>query len=653
MKHLAWLLVFAPVILAADEQQPKDDRLETAPLEELLDLRVQTATLRKQSLQNAPASVSVITAEDIRRYGYRTLAEALANTRSFYVTSDGPFQFAGARGFSLLGDYNTRFLVLINGHHLTDNVYAAMYYFGQDFPLDLDLVEQIEIVRGPSSALYGSNGLFATVNIITRTPRGSARARGGVEMASFGEQKLTMSTSFGMGRDGHVLLSASALHTAGRSVELPMPADESLTPRRVDHAGNQIGQHLFAEAVWRNWAFAALLGWRKAIVPTGWYNSGIGDSGTSDTESRSFFEAAWNHSVGQDGAIRWRTYYDWYRYDGVYAYSEGVRGFDGALGDWMGSQLVYHHDASRLGRLTLGGEVKADLRNIQYSFAEGPSEERYDSIRRAHRNTGYGLFAQHEFRISPAWTSYIGGRIDQATSDALSLSPRVAVVHRHRRGSDKVMYGRAFRNPSSFERHWEPNPSLGAERIDTIEVAREQNLHRRANLVASAFHYRLADLIVGVPVGVDRLQYRNASRAGATGLEVEVNSEPAAWLQTVASFSLQRTRCGNSGIRLQNSPVRLGQFRAAAPLLRHRLMVGGAVRYIGSRLGADSSSVPAATLADVTFTAPRSFQGLAFQFGIRNLFNRAYADPLSPEHATLLLPGAGRSVYLRMTWRHE
>jgi iron complex outermembrane receptor protein len=132
MSSSASLVVASGILVtlaAAQTANPDESSLTSMSLEQLLEVRVETATLRKQSLQDAPASVTVITSDHIRRYGFRTLAEVLSNVRSFYTSSDGPFRFVGTRGFSLLGDLNTRFLVLINGHHFTDNVYGAMSHF--------------------------------------------------------------------------------------------------------------------------------------------------------------------------------------------------------------------------------------------------------------------------------------------------------------------------------------------------------------------------------------------------------------------------------------------------------------------------------------------------------------------------------------------
>jgi outer membrane receptor protein involved in Fe transport len=639
-------------------QTPEPGADGISELQRMMEVNVQSAALRQQSIQDAPASVTVISADDIRRYGYRTLAEALANVRGFYIVSDGAFSFAGVRGFSLLGDYNMRFLVLVNGHQLTDNVYSAMYYFGQDFPVDMDLVDQIEIVRGPTSALYGSNGLFATVNVITRTPRNAARQHAAVQLGSFGFQKVTASSSFSLGKGVNALVSISGVHSAGRTVTFPELAQQGWSPAGTNHAEAEIGYHTFANLTWKNWALTAVFGQHKVIAPTGWYGADIGDTGTTDLESRDFLEATWTRAVGHHSEIRWRAYYDRYRYDGVYPYSGDLayRNLDGALGDWVGSQFVYQTHREPLGVLTVGVEGSVDVRNLQYNYdilEDDGTFVRADRFRSSHRRTSGGVFVQDEIKLSPAWTAYLGGRIDGNTSDPTFFSPRATLVYARRGATYKMMYGKAFRNPSTFERYWEPNPVLIAERIGTVELSREQKIYKRFNLIASAFRYGMSDLIEGVPVSADTLQYRNSWKASAAGAEAELNGHPLDWLETVGSLSLQRTRGIDGERHLQNSPARLAQIRASGTAWRQRLVVGGAIRFVGPRLSALANSMPSVTLADLAVTLRRLRPNLDLQVGLLNLLNRQYSDPLSPEHTPHYLPGAGRNGYVKLIWRNE
>src|SRR5580658_3787428 len=163
-----WLLAICAATATAFAQQTAKD-LSDASLQELSNIQVYSASKHMQSASDAPASVTVVTADEIHKYGYRNLADILRSVPGFYVTYDRDYTFVGVRGFGRLGDWNSRILVLIDGHRINDNVLGNAM-LGTEFLVDVDMIARVEIVRGPSSSLYGAQAFFAIINVITRKP---------------------------------------------------------------------------------------------------------------------------------------------------------------------------------------------------------------------------------------------------------------------------------------------------------------------------------------------------------------------------------------------------------------------------------------------------------------------------------------------------
>src|SRR5262245_36380221 len=190
-KYLIRSFAIGAVVMAT-ATPARGQSLSELSLEDLMRLdagRVFGASERSQPVTEAPASVSFITAEDIARYGYRTLADILHGVRGLYVSDDRNFSFLGARGFGKPGDYNSRILLLVNGHRVNDNIFGQAE-IGAEFGLDPATFERVEIIRGPASSLYGYSAFFAVVNVITRT--GSAMDGSSVtyEAGSHGTQMV-------------------------------------------------------------------------------------------------------------------------------------------------------------------------------------------------------------------------------------------------------------------------------------------------------------------------------------------------------------------------------------------------------------------------------------------------------------------------------
>jgi iron complex outermembrane receptor protein len=615
---------------------------------------VEAVSLHAQTLAEAPANVTVITAEEIRKYGYRTLAEALASVRGFYVTYDHEYHYVGVSGISLPGDFNTRFLVMLNGHPLTDNIYDSNGFFGQDFGLDMDLVERIEIVRGPTSALYGSNGMLANINVVTRSPVDGQPLRLSSEVDSAGERKLSASSSLYLGKGANLLLGGSVFEDTGISLPLSGMALPPGAPSSgvVPDVDGERGYHTFANLIWRHWSFTAYFGNRDKRVPIGVGTSLSGDPAQHAVDSRDLAGATYTRQAA-GGEIRWQVFYDRYRYRDLYDYPadgagsavEGMRDYN--LGDQLDTQLTYAVPLARVGTLTAGVEGFLDLRSLQYNLVDGVEQ---DIAGRTNR--GGALFAQQECKLTSRWSLHGGLRLDGTRNYGHFLSPRLAAVYRYSpRTVYKLVYGHPFRNPSAFEQYYNdgglsylPAPPLHPESAHTFQGSMERRVGRDWTLTAAGFHYLIQHVIDAVSDADGVQQYRNTGNIRTTGGELEMSGKLPGGIETTASAVWQNAAGGQPAAWLPNSPRQLAKFRLGIPAGR-RLFASADWQYTAARAAVMGERLGGFPLAGAAATL-RLGRRCDLVAGVHNLFGRRYEDPI---YLTVdRIPGDGRSAFLKL-----
>lgn len=177
-------LMAAPSAAASrDHQSTQAQNLKTLSLEELMQIDVTSVSREPERRIDAPAAVSVITGEDIRRYGVDTLADALRLADSVSVARfNGGSWAIATRGFSAIT--NNKLLVMIDGRSVYTQLFGGVFWEAQHVPLpDLD---RIEIIRGPAGTLWGPNAVNGVINIITKR---AADTQGGLVRAVAGSRE--------------------------------------------------------------------------------------------------------------------------------------------------------------------------------------------------------------------------------------------------------------------------------------------------------------------------------------------------------------------------------------------------------------------------------------------------------------------------------
>jgi iron complex outermembrane receptor protein len=658
---LAAALQAAGQARAADEatasvEAGEADELMNLPLESLLNFEISAASRFAQKASEAPSAVTVVTADDIRAYGYRTFADILRSIRGLYVTYDRNYNYIGVRGFARAGDYNTRVLLLVDGYRVTDNVYDQAP-IGTDFPLDVDLIERVEFIPGPGSSVYGSGAFLGVINVITRNAADFERAELKGEVASAGTLagRATAGKRFDSG--AQLLLSASGMERDGRDLYYPefdSPATNNGIAQGLDY---DRAQRFFGKFSSTEWTVAVSHSEREKGIPTASFLQAFNDPRSQTVDRRSFVSVGYTHAWS-DHDFSARVSYSDSAYAGAYSYALPPAGVlrDGADGQWWDTELQFGTRAVANHHFIAGVDYHRDMHQDQYSYDEQPRFDYMDDHRSGYR---YGLYLQDEVALGPKWLLNAGVRYDDYyTDNESSVNPRVAVIYQPRDSTSlKLLYGTAFRSPNAYERYYvssgyKINPNLSPEKIRTYEFVVEERRPQGLRLSASAFHYAITDLISLTTDPADgMLVMANVDRAETTGTEFEVERIWEAGTRMRASVTWQRAEDGTTGERLTNSPSILGKANLAVPVLRGWADAGLEMQYVGSRRTLAGQRAGAYTLFNLTLVTRKLASNLEVSASIYNLFDREYGDPGSEEHVQDIIMQDGRSLRISGTWR--
>jgi outer membrane receptor for ferrienterochelin and colicins len=648
------LLLLSPAVVAAQSPPvptPPPPELAEQTLEELMTIRVNTvsgAVKREQLVTEAPSSVTVVTAQEIATYGWRTLADVLRATRSFYVTYDRNYAYLGSRGFGRPTDYNNRVLVLVNGHRLNDNIYDAIGV-GTDFPMDLALVERIEIIRGPGSALYGTSAFFAVVDVITKRGGALSGVEASVESASFNTWRARGSFGTSDGKDRDLLLSVSHMASDGVGT-LHFPEYDDENGLGLSHgADSDRASALYATGRLGRLSLEGATMIREKALPTGAWDTVLSDPRTHTVDQRGWFGATWRSDVGQTGLTA-RAFYDHMRYDGTYASADDIfTEYSG--GDWIVGEVTATRALGSRNRVTAGTEYREHLRQLQ-SIDPGTG-----MIEDSHRSRQLGLYVQDEVRFTDKLTAVIGARADYWSLDGWSAHQRGGLIFRPDADTAlKLLYGSAYRAPNAYERFYTQgtataNPLLRPETLRTGEFVVERYVGGRLRLTAAAYRTHISQLVSQYGDVAEMTWYDNGADVSATGIEFEAERRWTSGVVATGSFTGQRTQEADTRVRLTNSPERLGTFRLETPIVTRLATFAIDWQYVSERMTDRGNTTSAYALTNLTWRySPRRLRGGSVAASVYNLFDAQYEHPVGAEFRQDVVGQDGRTFSVRATF---
>ena len=531
-------------------------RLLDLSLEDLMNVEIATATKTEEKRSVVPAVVTVISAADLAAYGYTSVAEALSHVAGFVAGDDLVRHNFGVRGIHAGQRAGSRIIkFMLDGQPIAFRT-TQQQFIGPEL-LPMDLIERIEIVRGPASALYGANAFAGVVNVITR---------GGDYFAEQGR---------------HLRLAAGRAEAAGRSVQAafsdgladgPWDFAAGFNYTYQDRGGLELPRrsplyHLFADGVGGRvtqtshnsaWPFGvyARAGWRdgdtRSLRLSAHYQ--VLDAEQPFADLSPLRAPGVSREALHNGFVRleWeQRFYNVFQARVFAAHAEGAPEAEdrveiGAGNYYLRRELGYRAQDVGAELIWTPNERTSILAGLDYNhedtdlahFARVPRAGGTPTALNQPRRETFidrGVYLQWQYRfvrpwLASRWRTLAGFRYDEHSYTGGQDSLRAALVAElpHSRIL-KLLFGSAFQSPSPellFRQGVQSgdivgNPELTAQRAETAELSLATPLGDDLHLTATLFYTRISDLVLYEST-LSNFIARNSTDSNTQGMELEL-----------------------------------------------------------------------------------------------------------------------------------
>ena len=495
------------------------DKLLELNLEQLSDVRIVSASKTLQRISEVPATVKVITAQQIQNFGYLTLEDALASLPGF--------QFRNILGFNTYTfqrgapNQNNLTLLLLDGIQINELNSGGFYGGGQ---FNLDNVERIEVVYGPVSALYGTNAISGIINIITKTPKDFQGPSAGITYGTF--NTLNVNAGYGyFDETNNFGFRIAGMYKSSEKADLA-GADGDFN--WSDNMENFEDDYSFdARLQYKNLFVGVNYQDKQSSRTTNYKAIGTAyaDRGTEWNIHFLNTYLKFDHNISNKINLQSRAYYrNATVLDNTIAYILDTTqvGYY-RPNNLIGAEGIISYKPS--GKLNLIGGLVFEYESLAKAFSitqSNSSSEKPPAPPTPDKtnNTLLSAYAQVQYKILPTIKVIGGVRFDMSSYYDNVLTPTVGMIYNEGIITAKIIYAEAFRAPKPWDyTSGIGNDNLEPEEIKSLEFAGTVKLDDNLQLDVSIYNNKLDKKLSTESVGTS-FRWINKGELKVKGIEL-------------------------------------------------------------------------------------------------------------------------------------